>query len=60
MTPVVVDTGFLVALFDPAVVLAISAARYLQAHQHPLATVSAAVVEACFFLNPLLKVDLLT
>jgi predicted nucleic acid-binding protein len=60
MTPVLVDTGFLVALFDSTDSLAISATRYLQAHKHPLATVSAAVVEACFFLSPTLKADLLT
>lgn len=60
MTPVLVDTGFLVALFDPADVLAAPATRYLQQHQHPLATVSAAIVETCFFLRPMLKADLLT
>jgi len=60
MTPVLADTGFLVALFDPADVLAAPAARYLQRHKHPLATVSAAVVEVCFHLRPMLKADLLT
>ena len=60
MTPVLVDTGFLVALFDPTDDLATPAARYLKQHRHPLATVSAAVVEACFFLRPMLKADLLT
>ena len=59
MTPVLVDTGFLKALFDPTDVLAASATRYLQAHNHPLATVSATVVEACFFLDPIQKADLL-
>lgn len=60
MTPVLVDTGFLVALFDPSQILAVPATRYLQQHRHPLATVSAVVVEACFFLKPMLKADLLT
>jgi predicted nucleic acid-binding protein len=60
MTPVLVDTGFLVALFDPEDNLAAPAARYLQRHKHPLATVSATVVETCFHLRPALKADLLT
>lgn len=60
MTPVLADTGFLVALFDPADALAGPAATYLKEHRHPLATVSAAVVEACFFLSPLRKAELLT
>lgn len=60
MTPVLVDTGFLVALFRPADRLAAPAARYLQAHKHPLATVSATVVEACFNLGPERKAELLS
>jgi predicted nucleic acid-binding protein len=60
MTPVLVDTGFLVALFDPADALAAPAARYLHRHRHPLATVPATVVESCFHLRPMLKADLLT
>jgi predicted nucleic acid-binding protein len=60
MTPILVDTGFLVALFDPTQARAAAATRYLQQHRHPLATVSAVVVEACFFLRPMLKADLLT
>ena len=60
MRPVLLDTGFLVALFRPADSLAAPAARYLQEHKHPLATVSAAIVEACFFLRPASKADLLT
>jgi len=59
MTPVLVDTGFLVALFKPAGALTEPAARYLEEHKHPLATVSAAVVETCFFLRPTLKAELL-
>lgn len=60
MTPVLLDTGFLVALFRPADTFAAPAALYLQDHKHALATVSAAVVEACFFLKPTAKVELLT
>lgn len=59
MTPVLVDTGFLVALFDPADRDAASAARYLRDHGHPLATVEATLVEACFFLAPARKIHLL-
>lgn len=59
MTPVLVDAGFLVALFDPADKLAAPAARYVKAHRHGLATVSAAVVEACFHFNSARKVELL-
>jgi hypothetical protein len=60
MTPVIVDTGFLVALFDPTDSLARAAARYLKAYKHPLVTVSAAVVEACFYFGPHRKAELLT
>lgn len=60
MRAVLVDSGFLVALFDPADHLAASAARYLKEHPHSLATVSATVVESCFFLDTARKVELLT
>jgi len=59
MTPVLVDTAFLVALFDPADALAASAANYLKEHKHPLISVSATVVESCFFLRPAAKAELL-
>lgn len=59
MTPVLVDSGFFVALFDPADRLAAPAARYLRGHSHPLATVFATIVEACFFLTPARKAELL-
>jgi predicted nucleic acid-binding protein len=59
MTPVLVDTGFLVALFDPADALAAPAAIYLQEHRHRLVATTATVVEACFFLSPRAKADLL-
>jgi predicted nucleic acid-binding protein len=60
MTPVVLDTGFLVALFEPADRLAASAATYLREHKHPLVTVAPVVVESCFFLAPGRKLELLT
>ena len=60
MTPVLADTGFLIALLDPQQKRAGAAARYLQLHRHPLATVSATVVESCFFLVPAKKVEMLT
>jgi predicted nucleic acid-binding protein len=59
MTPVLVDTGFLVALFDPADRLSASAASYLKDHRHPLATTTAIVVEASFFLRAVAKAELL-
>jgi hypothetical protein len=60
MTPALVDTGFLAALFDPQDRLAASASSYLRDHAHPLATVTAVLVEACFFLAPARKTELLT
>jgi hypothetical protein len=60
MTPILADTGFLVALFDPLDALAAPAARYLREHRHPLAATSATVVEVCFFLSSSSKADLLT
>lgn len=60
MTPVVLDTGFLVALFEPADHLAGPAATYLRDHKHALVTVAPVVVEACFFLAPARKIELLT
>ena len=59
MTPVLVDTGFLVALFDPTDALAASAANYLKAHRHQLVATTATVVEASFFFPPKAKADLL-
>ena len=59
MKPVLVDTGFLVALFEPADALAAAAATYLKEHRHRLVATTATVVEACFFLRPSAKADLL-
>lgn len=58
MTPVILDTGFLLALFDPADSLAAAAARYLKAHRHACVKVSAVVVEACFHFDPRQKANL--
>ncbi len=58
--PVLVDTGFLVALFKPTDALAAPAAQYLKEHRHPLATPVPTIVEACFFLRPETKAELLT
>ncbi len=60
MTPVLVDTGFLVALFHSGDALGRSATLYLKNHRHPLATVAATIVETCFHLRPAHKADLLT
>jgi hypothetical protein len=59
VTPVLADTGFLVALYAPREQSHERAWRYLAQHRHPLATVSAVVVETCFFLNPSQKVEFL-
>ena len=59
MTPILADTGFLIALFDPSDALAAAAARYLKEHRHSLAATSATVVEVCFFLAPTAKAELL-
>jgi predicted nucleic acid-binding protein len=52
VNPVLADTGFLVALYDPTEKRHARAWAYLRAHEHPLATVAAVIVETCFFLNP--------
>jgi len=56
---VLADTGFLVALYRPSDRAHSAAWSYLRTHQHPLATVSAVIVEACFFLAPSAKLSLL-
>ena len=50
--PVLADTGFLVALYRASEKAHARAWAYLRARQHALATVSAVIVETCFFLNP--------
>lgn len=59
MTGALVDTGFLVALFRRSDVLRAAAREYLRQHTHPLVTVSAVIVEACFFLDAAAKANLL-
>jgi predicted nucleic acid-binding protein len=59
VTPVLADTGFLVALYAPREESHERAWRYLTEHRHPLASVSAVVVETCFFLSPVQKLEFL-
>jgi predicted nucleic acid-binding protein len=59
VTRALVDTGFLVALFRRNDRLRPAAREYLRVHNHPLATVAPVIVEACFFLDPRGKSDLL-
>lgn len=59
MKKVLVDTGFLAALFRRNDRQRAAARDYLIAHRHPLMTASAVIVEACFFLDPRGKGDLL-
>jgi len=54
-----VDTGFLVALYHRNDAFHASALEFLRANRAPLATVSAVVVETCFFLERRAKLDLL-
>jgi predicted nucleic acid-binding protein len=56
---VLVDTGFLVGLFDPQDRFAAPAARYLKEHRHPLVTVLPVIAETCFFLPGQEKANLL-
>ena len=59
MNPVIVDTGFLVSLFERTDLRRDGASGYLRNHKHPLVTVGAVIVETCFFLRPAIKADLL-
>lgn len=59
MTPVLADTGFLVALFRPSDRSHAAAWSYMRAHEHALATAAAVIVESCFFLAPPAKLSLL-
>lgn len=59
MNRVLVDTGFLVALFRRNDRQRAAARDYLMAHRHPLVTVSAVIVETCFFLDARGKSELL-
>lgn len=59
MTGLIVDTGFLVALFDPKERLRARAREFLQNDRRPLLTVAPVVVETCHFLEPREKAGLL-
>lgn len=59
MPSLVVDTGFLVALYLRGDSLHKQAVQFLQGSRAPLLTVSPVVVEACRFLNIRGKVELL-
>lgn len=54
-----VDTGFLVALFRRSDRLRPAARRFLETSKAPLATVAAVIVEACYFLGAEEKQNLL-
>ena len=59
MRRLIVDTGFLVALYIRADGLHPAAIAYLQRNRLPLQTVNPVVVETCFFLDAAGKVALL-
>jgi len=59
VTPLLVDTGFLVALYIRGDTLHQAAVSYLRQNQSPLHTVGPVIVETCFFLNPSGKAALL-
>jgi predicted nucleic acid-binding protein len=55
----VVDTGFLVALYRRRDALHADATAFLQENRAPLVTVSAVIAEACYFLSTPAKGELL-
>jgi predicted nucleic acid-binding protein len=55
----IVDTGFLVALYIRRDKLHLHALDFLQQNQQSLITTSAVIVESCYFLNSKAKVALL-
>lgn len=59
MARLVVDTGFLVALYRRGDSLHDAALRFLHSSRAPLLTTSAVIVEACHFLNLRGTVELL-
>lgn len=59
MNRVLVDTGFLAALFRRNDRQRAAARDYLIAHRHPLITASPVIVETCFFLDARGKGELL-
>ena len=59
MAPLLVDTGFLVALYIRGDTLHDEAVAYLRGHRAALLTVAPVLVETCFFLDVRAKVELL-
>lgn len=59
MTGLIVDTGFLIPLFEPRDKLRAAAREYLRNNRHPLLSVAPVIVETCFFLDPDAKARLL-
>lgn len=59
MARLLVDTGFLVALYRRNDGLHASAVEFLRANRAPLVTASPVIVETCFFLAPRSKPELL-
>lgn len=55
----IVDTGFLVALYIRRDKLHLHALNFLQQNQQPLVTTAAVIVESCYFLDAKAKVALL-
>lgn len=60
MTPLLVDTGFLVAPYIRGDNLHHAAVAYLRQNQSPLQTAAPVIVETCFFLDAPGKAALLT
>lgn len=59
MNPVIVDTGFLVALFRRNDRQRAAARAHLLKHTYPLVTAAPVIVETCYFLDSRSKTDLL-
>ena len=59
MTGLLVDTGFLIALFRPAERNRPQARAFLLSNRLPLVTVAPVIVETCLFLDPEQKQSLL-
>ena len=59
MTGLLVDTGFLGALFDPTDRYCQQARSFMQSNRLPLATLSPVIVETCLFLTASQKQGLL-
>ena len=55
----IVDTGFLVALYIHRDKLHPYAVKYLQQNQQPLMTAATVIMESCYFLDAKAKIALL-